>query len=291
MKPKSKTLIFAVCACLPVLILFFLFYLIPLVTTIVTSFSDWSQIRIQGFSGFNNYVRLFNDRIFYVSLKNNLSWLAIAVFVHIPFALLVAILLSEKPPAWELLRTAYFIPQIISSVAWATIFLSVFNPRYGLLNGILRMVRMEHLQRNWLFDARTAWPSIISTWLFFIGMYAMIVLAELISIPEEIIESARIDGANKIQVAFYIKLPMIRIPTSTILILTVSGGIKHFDSLYVMTNGAPNYRTETLALYLYQQYSYADFSYANTIGVFLLIFGITMVTLVRKVMRTNEKVH
>lgn len=293
MKRKSnyKNFRFAILAVVPVLVFYFAFYLIPMGMTIITSFFDWSQIKMGGFAGFDNYEKLFHDSVFWTSVKNILIWIAIAVFIHIPMSLLVALLLSAKMKGWKVLRTLYFIPQIISSVAWAAIFMSVYNPSYGLLNGILEAVGLEKVGRNWLFDPKTAWPAVICTWLFFIGMYSMIMLAELISIPDEILEAARIDGANRFQIARFIKVPLARLVIGTCMIMTVAGGIKCFDSLYIMTNGAPNYKTETLSLYLYQQYSYANFGYANTIGVFLLVLGIVIVSLVMKVFKTNEKIY
>lgn len=293
MKRKSnyKNFRFAILAVVPVLVFYFAFYLIPMGMTIITSFFDWSQIKMGGFAGFDNYEKLFHDSVFWTSVKNILIWIAIAVFIHIPMSLLVALLLSAKMKGWKVLRTLYFIPQIISSVAWAAIFMSVYNPSYGLLNGILETVGLEKVGRNWLFDPKTAWPAVICTWLFFIGMYSMIMLAELISIPDEILEAARIDGANRFQIARFIKVPLARLVIGTCMIMTVAGGIKCFDSLYIMTNGAPNYKTETLSLYLYQQYSYANFGYANTIGVFLLVLGIVIVSLVMKVLKTNEKIY
>lgn len=293
MKRKSnyKNIRFAILAVVPVLVFYFAFYLIPMGMTIITSFFDWSQIKMGGFAGFDNYEKLFHDSVFWTSVKNILIWIAIAVFIHIPMSLLVALLLSAKMKGWKVLRTLYFIPQIISSVAWAAIFMSVYNPSYGLLNGILEAVGLEKVGRNWLFDPKTAWPAVICTWLFFIGMYSMIMLAELISIPDEILEAARIDGANRFQIARFIKVPLARLVIGTCMIMTVAGGIKCFDSLYIMTNGAPNYKTETLSLYLYQQYSYANFGYANTIGVFLLVLGIVIVSLVMKVLKTNEKIY
>lgn len=293
MKRKSnyKNFRFAILAVVPVLVCYFAFYLIPMGMTIITSFFDWSQIKMGGFAGFDNYEKLFHDSVFWTSVKNILIWIAIAVFIHIPMSLLVALLLSAKMKGWKVLRTLYFIPQIISSVAWAAIFMSVYNPSYGLLNGILEAVGLEKVGRNWLFDPKTAWPAVICTWLFFIGMYSMIMLAELISIPDEILEAARIDGANRFQIARFIKVPLARLVIGTCMIMTVAGGIKCFDSLYIMTNGAPNYKTETLSLYLYQQYSYANFGYANTIGVFLLVLGIVIVSLVMKVLKTNEKIY
>lgn len=283
---KKHGRVFALCACTPVLVLFAVFFVFPLGVTIVTSTFRWDRMRIEDFVGISNYIRLFQDPVFVTSLKNILSWLFVAVFIHIPFALLIALILSTKMRGWKFLRTAYFIPQIISSVAWATIFISVYNPSYGLLNGVLSLFGVEG--QNWLYNPRTAWPAIICTWLFFIGMYSMIMLADLISIPEEIIEAARIDGANQLQIAGMVKVPLIRTVIGTCMVLTVSGGIKHFDSLYLMTNGAPNFRTETLSLYLYQQYTYADFSYANTIGVVLLVLGIMIVSVIRRVMREKE---
>lgn len=293
MKRKSnyKNFRFAILAVVPVLVFYFAFYLIPMGMTIITSFFDWSQIKMGGFAGFDNYEKLFHDSVFWTSVKNILIWIAIAVFIHIPMSLLVALLLSAKMKGWKVLRTLYFIPQIISSVAWAAIFMSVYNPSYGLMNGILEAVGLEKVGRNWLFDPKTAWPAVICTWLFFIGMYSMIMLAELISIPDEILEAARIDGANRFQIARFIKVPLARLVIGTCMIMTVAGGIKCFDSLYIMTNGAPNYKTETLSLYLYQQYSYANFGYANTIGVFLLVLGIVIVSLVMKVLKTNEKIY
>jgi len=285
---KYRGLTFALIACLPVVILYAIFYLVPLGVTVVTSFFKWDRILIEGFIGFENYQRLFSDPIFYRSLTNILIWIAVAVFIHIPMCLMVAMILSTKLRGWQVMRTLLFIPQIISGVAWATIFISVFNPSFGLLNGFLQLIGLENLQRNWLFDPITAWPSIIATWLFFIGLYTMIMLAELLSIPEEVYEAATVDGASGIQLALYIKLPLLRLVTGTCLILTISGGLRYFDGLYIMTNGAPNFRTQTLALYLFQQYTHAKFAYANAIGTVMLVLGIILILTVMKLTRSNE---
>ena len=286
---RRRGLIFALSSSMPAMLLYFTFYLIPLVTTFVTSFFRWDKILIGEFIGFQNYINLFTDNVFYISLKNIISWILVAVFIHIPFALMVALILSTRFRGWKVLRVIYFIPQIISSVAWAIIFISVFNPNYGLLNGLLKTLGLENQTCNWLFDPVWAWPSIICTWVFFIGMFTLIMLAEIISIPDEIFEAAEIDGANKIQQALYIKVPLIRQTTGTCLILTVSGGIKYFDGLYIMTNGAPNFRTETLSLYLYQQFTYVHFSYANTIGVMLLLLGIIIIRIIMRSFRMKEE--
>lgn len=285
---KKFGLRFSILACLPTAVLYTLFYLIPLVMMIFTSFFKWDKIHMEGFIGFQNYIKLFSDPIFFTSLKNIAVWVFLALAVHIPFALLVALILNTKMRGWKFYRAALFIPQIISGVAWATIFISVYNPSYGLVNGVLGALGLDNLARNWLFDPKTAWPAIICTWIFFVGMYSMILLGDLLSIPEDVIEAAMIDGANKRQIAMKVQLPLLRLSICTCMVLTASGGIKYFDGLYLMTNGAPNFKTETLALYLYQQYGYAHFSYANTIGVALLVFGVALVFIIRKVMRSDE---
>lgn len=285
---RRRGFIFALSASIPAMILYFLFYLIPLVATFVTSFFKWDKIKIGGFIWFQNYINLFTDKVFYISLKNIISWILVAAFIHIPFALMIALILSTRLRGWKVLRTVFFIPQVISGVAWAIIFVSVFNPSYGLLNGLLKGLGLENQMRNWLFDPTWAWPSIICTWVFFIGMFTMIMLAEIISIPNDVFESAEIDGASKMQQAFYLKIPLIRQIIGTCLILTVSGGIKYFDGLYIMTNGAPDFRTETLSLYLYQQFSYVHFAYANSIGIALLLLGIIMILTIMRSFRMKE---
>jgi raffinose/stachyose/melibiose transport system permease protein len=287
---RNKAVIFTVVACLPAAILFLVFYLIPVTSVLLTSFLKWDRVLVEGFAGLDNYKRLFGDPIILTSIKNSLSWMLVATFVHIPLAVITALILSTKFRGWKVLRTAYFLPQIISGTVWAVIYIAVFNPEFGLINGVLKMIGLENMQRNWLFDSSTAWPSILGTWLFLIGMFNLIIVAEILSIPGDIFESAEIDGANKIQQALYLKIPLLRNIIGTCLILTISGGLRYFEGLYIMTNGAPNYRTETLSLYLFQQYRLAHFAYANAIGILLIAFGAVLILIVTKVFRMKNEI-
>lgn len=286
---RRKALIFTIVACFPAAILFLIFYLIPFVSVFVTSFFKWDKILVEGFAGLDNYNKLINDPIIITCIKNNLSWTFIAAFVHIPLAVITALIISTKFKGWTVLRTAYFMPQIISGTVWAVVFVAVFNAQFGLINGLLDAVGLESWQRNWFFDSGTAWPSIISTWLFHIGLFNLIIVAEILSIPDDIFEAAKVDGANEIQMAFYLKIPLLRNVIGTCMILSISGGLRYFEGLLIMTNGAPNYRTESLALYLYQQYRLAHFAYANTIGMLLIVFGAVMIYAVSRVFRMRNE--
>ncbi len=288
MKSNRETRSFVTLALCPAFILFFLFYLLPMIGLFFTSFYKWDSILMGGFAGLANYSKMLRDDVFYTAARNNLSWSLIAICAHIPMALIVALILSRKMRGWKALRTIYFLPHVISVTAFAVIWTQVFNPSFGLVNTTLKAAGLGRFCRNWLFDAHWAWPAIISTWVFHIGFYAVVFLSEIISVPDEIYESAEIDGASPVQKAIFITVPMLRNLIGTCIILDVTGGLKYFEGLYIMTNGAPNFRTETLALYLYQQMQLIHNSYANTLGVALLVFGGLFVLLCAKVFRIGR---
>ncbi|MGE5581884.1 MAG: carbohydrate ABC transporter permease [Bacillota bacterium] len=283
---ETKTFIFF--ALLPAFLLFGLFYLIPMAGLFVSSFYQWDSIKMGAFIGNHNYLKMLRDSVFYIAVGNNLSWSLVAIFIHIPLALLVALLLSKKMRGWKVLRTVYFLPHVISVTAFAVIWTSVFNPSYGLVNAFLKAVGQGQLGRNWLYDSQWAWPVIISTWVFHIGLFAVVILSEIMSIPDELCEAAEIDGASGIKQSIFITIPMLRNILGTCVILDVTGGLRYFEGLYIMTNGAPNYHTETLALYLYQQLQLIHNSYANTLGVALLAFGAIFVAVCSKLFRLGR---
>lgn len=280
--------LFITLAMIPAIALFTVFYLLPMAGLFVTSLFRWDSIRIGEFIGLANYAKMFRDRVFYIALRNNLTWSLTCAFVHIPLALLVALLLSKKFRGWKILRTVYFFPHVISVTAFAVIWTSVYNPSFGLLNSLLRLMGLERFSRNWLYDPVWAWPAIILTWVFHVGLFATILLAEILSFPEEMYEAAQVDGASRFQQGLYITIPLLRDMLGTCIVLDIAGGLRYFEGLYIMTNGAPDYQTETLALYLYQQMQLIHNSYANTLGVALLGFGAILVLAVVKVFRVGR---
>ncbi len=288
MKTNQEQRRFIILALIPALVLFGTFYILPMLGLIATTFFDWNTIKMGGFIGLDNYLKMFHDKVFYISLQNNFSWSLVAMLVHIPLALMVALLLSKKVRGWKVLRTIYFLPHVISVTAFAVIWMNVFNPSFGLINSILKIMGFDSWCRNWLYDQTLAWPAILLTWVFHVGLYAVIILGEILSIPEELFESAEIDGASGMKQSFHITIPLMRNITGTCVILTVTGGLRYFEGLYIMTNGAPNYRTETLALYLYQKIQLIQYSYANTLGVALLVFGLLFVITAMKLFKLGK---
>lgn len=292
---NSAAIRFQIAAMTPAIIIFIMIYVISISVLIVTSFFEWEGIRIGGFVGFRNYIRMLTDPvespIFFRSLQNNVIWSICAVFIHLPLALLAALILNTKITGWKIFRTLFFIPHLISIAAFAIIFKQVFSPGVGILSGLLDILGFNQAAKiNWLFDPRWAWPAIISTWLFHIGFFTVIYLAEMTAIPKELYESADLDGVSPSQKSLRITLPLMRNVIGTTAILTVTGGLKYFEGIFLMTNGGPNYRTNTLSVYLYQKMSLLQNSYANALGVALLLIGIIVILVFSRIFSIGKDV-
>ncbi len=291
---RKDSRIFLIIALTPALILITVVLFVPIVTMIITSFVKWESIRnIEGFVGLQNYRHLFTDpldkQIMFKAIRNNLSWLAVEFFIHIPMSVLVAFILNNQIKGWKAFRVLLFIPHLISITVYAFIAKLFYNPMMGVLNALFTKLGFENLARiNWLFDTKYAWMAIILTWVFHIGYGSVLILSEMASIPIELYECADMEGARKYQQHWYITLPHLRRIIGTLAILSVSWGLRYFEGIFLMTNGAPNYETSTLALVIYHKLRLIKNSEANAIGVLLLFFGIVIVVIINKLFRLNK---
>ena len=222
------------------------------------SLFDWNGITSAGFVGFENYAKIFGDKVFWSSLRHNVIWALAACCIQVPLALLMALILSKKPRFWKFFRTVYFLPQVISGIAIATLWAAVFNSEFGLLNGILKAVGMGDKATNWLGNPKTAFVCVLVYGLFYIGYYMVILMAGISGIDETYYEAARIDGANAFQVDLHITIPLIRYSLATCMSLAAVFGLRTFEQVYLLTNGGPANRTSILVLYLYKQMNVND---------------------------------
>lgn len=274
---------------LPCLILFAIVYLAPLIIVFVTSFFDWKAGNKIAFVGFKNYVEMFsNDPRMRSALVNTGIWVLLQSTVHVLIGTTLAFMLSRKFRGWKALRTIYMIPNVISSAALGVIFLNVFNPKYGLLNSFISFITGGKFNKNWFSETNSVFLVTTSTWLLYTGLIVIIVLAGILSIPEDVIEAAKIDGASPMQIHLHVQLPMIRTVLGTSTILAATSMLKEFDLIYLTTNGGPGDMTINLPLYLYKT-SMIDnnYGYANTMGVFLIACGIVIVYAINRIFRMN----
>lgn len=267
---------------IPAIVLFVTFFIYPVSYVVITSFVKWDGVGAKEFVGLKNYKYLFTDDVFLKSIKNNVIWAFAGGFIQVPLATLVALILSKKPKGWKVMRTIFYFPNIISGLALAMMWLAIYNSEYGILNGILKLVGLGNLQKNWLGNMDTALPAMVIYWLFYIGYFMVIIMADISSIPETYYEAAEIDGASKIKQDLHITLPLIKGSICTCMTLSMIYGLRQFENVYLMTNGGPDNNTSVMVLYLFKEVSNMNYGLANAAGVILILVGSIFIITIKK---------
>ncbi|GCE14970.1 carbohydrate ABC transporter permease [Tengunoibacter tsumagoiensis] len=233
-----------------------------------------------------NFQQLWHDTQFWASLRTTCIYAVVAVLLQNGLALLLALCLDTvgSLPGVGVLRTIFLIPGLISGITVGYVWDYIYAPNGGLLNTMLTAVHLQAWTHDWLGDPHTALGSIIVAALWQSVAFSMVVyVAGIQSVPPELLESARVDGASYLQRVRQILLPLIA-PAFTInLVLGIIGSLKVFDIIFIMTNGGPAYATQTILIDVYQQaFTLFNFGYASATGLFsfLLILVISVIALV-----------
>lgn len=275
----------------PAVILFLLIYAVPLGMVFITSLFDYRLTSsAMTFIGLRHYIDLMGDPAFRQALSNTLIWIVIQCCLHVAIGTFVALLLYKKPRGWKFVRTAYMVPNIVSNAAIGMIFINIFNPQFGVLNSLLNKLGLEHLTHNWLMESGTAFPSVTIIWLLFAGYTTTLVLAQALSVDESVLEAARVDGANNLQIDFFIMLPLLKKIIGTTMVMAATYMLQMFDLIYITTNGGPGKTTTNLPLLLYGVYkSENNYGYSNAIGVVIVIIGVVAMTLINRAFKVNDE--
>ncbi|GGD78719.1 carbohydrate ABC transporter permease [Paenibacillus nasutitermitis] len=256
------------------------FFILPALFSLVLVFTDW-QFGSQSvnFIGVENITRLFKDPVFYISLKNTLIFLA-SVPISLMLAFIVAVVLNKSVYFKGLLRVLYFMPYITSGVATAFVWMLLFQPSQGPINGFLRSIGIEN-PPGWLATTTTSMFAIDIIWIWFmLGYFMIIYLAALQEVPAELQEAAKMDGAGTYKTIRHVMLPMVSPTTFMLLISGLIMTIKTFGIIQAITQGGPGNSTTILSLFVYKTaFSYYEMGYASTISwaLFLIIVLITAV--------------
>ena len=275
----------------PAVILFLLIYAVPLVMVFATSLCEYKLTsKSITFIGLQNYIDLFQDPAFHTAFTNTIIWILIHCILHVAMGCLIALLLYKKPRGWKFIRTAYMVPNIISNAAMGMIFVNIFNPQFGVVNSILKMVGLEELTHNWLMDTTTAFPSVTMVWFLFAGYTTTPILAQALSVDESVLEAARVDGATNFQIDIFIMLPLLKKIIGTTMVMAATYMLQMFDLIYITTNGGPGKTTTNLPLLLYGVFkSENNYGYANTIGVMIIVLGAIVMVTINKALKVNEE--
>lgn len=268
----------------PTIVLFLLIYALPLVMVFSNSLFDYrlfpNRFEFVGLSNFNQL--LVKDPSFIKSFTNTIWWILIHCTLHILIGTLLAFILYKKPFGWKFVRVTYMIPNIISQAAIAMIFLNIFNPQFGAVNSLLDLIGLGSLKHNWLFDNKTAFASVTMTWLLFAGYTTTLVLTQLLSTDETIVEAAQVDGATWMQIDMFIMYPMVKKMIGTTVVMASAYMLQLFSLIYITTNGGPGTTTMNLPLLLYQSMKAGNYGNASAIGVFIIILGFISYLLINK---------
>ncbi len=281
LKPKG-ILIFLLL--LPPILWYTLMVAVPIVTAVRNSLFNWSGGAKRVYVGLFNYQYLLKDAIFWQSLKNNLKITVITAIGQIGLAFILSSLLSSRLVRLKKMhRTVAYFPATISAVVVGYVWNFIFGYDTGLINSLLRAMGMGQMASAWLDHPETIIYVVCIPIIWqYIGYYMLIILAGISSIDQSIYEMAELDGANGVQRALKITLPLISRTLSVCVMLCISGNMKIFDHIYSLTNGGPGNSSMVMAIHAYRTtFVKSKFGYASAISVAILIISLTLILIVR----------
>ena len=288
---SNKLVIFAFL--LPALILFIGILIAPIIMSTYYSFFDWDGFTEKIFIGIKNYKELFtsNSIAFMKALGNSLLLAGISVAIQLPLALWFALKLGSGIKGERAFLSIYFMPVLISTVVIGQLWLKIYNPSYGLLNQMLRAVGLDSWTRTWLGDKNTALLScFIPTLWQYVGYHMLLMYAGVKSVPKELREAAMLDGATNSQVDKFIVIPYIKPILKVSVIFSVTGSLKSFDLIYVLTNGGPFHSTEVPStLMISMLFLRNRYGMGSTIAVLLIFLCFAFALLIGLVFKEDEE--
>ena len=263
----------------PGLLIYSVVVVYPMIYSSWLSLFRWDGVApTKVFVGFDNYVTLLTQNdVFWIALRNNAVWLVAALLLPTSIGLGLAILLNSKFRGSHIFRSIFYFPAVLSLAVVGLIWTWIYHPDLGLLNQALIAGGLKSLTRNWLSDPNIAlYPVIIAATWNAVGLPMLLFLAGLQTIPEELHEAAKVEGAGPIQRFLYVTFPLLRETTLVVLAITAINALKAYDIIYAMTNGGPANRTQLLSTWMYfLTYNYNQVGLGTAIAV--VLFSLTLI--------------
>ena len=275
----------------PALFIFSMFLIYPMVQSVYFSFFKWKGFGPPtDFIALENYYRILNDKNFLRALQNGLLIVFLSLVIQLPLALALALMVGRTLPGRAFFRIIFFLPYVLSEVITAVIWRALYHPdpHYGLINAIMVNLGLEPV--SWLADLDIVMPAIfvVLTWKYF-GFHMLLYMAGLQSIPTELEDAAKIDGATGFQIIWYIIIPLLRSTIRTSVYLSVLGSLQLFGLVWILTEGGPAGASEMMATYLYR-YGFIRFSlgYGSAVAVVMFVICITFSLLYQNVFKEQD---
>jgi raffinose/stachyose/melibiose transport system permease protein len=276
----------------PALVIYSLVVVYPMLYSAYLSFFRWDGVAPKKvFVGLQNYVVLLtHNEVFWVALKNNAIWLAAALLVPTSIGLGLALVLNSRFRGSHIFRSIFYFPAVLSLAVVGLIWTWIYHPDLGLANQLLDGLGLKFLKRNWLSDPQIAiYPVILAATWNAVGLPMLLFLAGLQTIPSEMQEAAKVEGAGPWQRFWYVTFPLLRETTLIVLAITSINALKAYDIVYAMTNGGPANRTQLLSTWMYfLTYNYNEVGLGTAIAV--VLFSLTLIFAIPYIRMMTRKV-
>ena len=294
-KRMSNRTLVLIAFLLPALAVYTIFLISPIAQTIYQSFFKWNGIASSPmvFNGLDNYSSLLQNKEFWRALKNAGLFALVGFGIQMPISFLLALFTTSKLKGVRFFKTAFFVPVVLPMTAIAIMWNFIFYPAGGLLNGILEglgIVASGGQFPDWLgIKLAPIIIPLVNTWVF-VGLNMIIFAAGIVSIPSDIYEAAAIDGATGIKQVRHITIPLLKDTFKIYSVLCITGCLKVFEIVFMMTGGGPNGASDVPATLLY----YAAFrhqkpSLAMAISVAVLVLALVSSLLLNKLLQTDRQ--
>lgn len=283
---------FILCFLLPPLAVYGIFYLLPFAQAFFYSLFDWSGYsRQMTFVGLANFKKALQDEIVWKALGNNFFFLFWSTFVTFALSFFFAVCFTRlKVKGSGFYRIVYFFPNTLSIVVVGVLWMFIYNPSFGLLNGVLEFLGLSGLIQDWLGDKSVVMAALVApqSWMY-IGFYMVLFISAIQSVPEDYYEAATLDGAGQWRQLVHVTVPLIWGTFRTALVhFVVNAFEKTFALVRVVTAGGPNHASEVMTTYLYDQaFKYGSYGYGSAIGVILFVVIAVVSLLVMKLTKRD----
>ena len=272
----------------PFFLLFAVFVLFPIIVNVVLSFFNFNLRSLQ-FVGLKNYIQIFKDYLFAAAMKNTVIYAFWTVSITMLLSFLLALMLNRSTRVMHLARGVFFIPNVVSMVAVATVWQFMYNPYFGIFNVLLKTFGLS--TQTWLLDTHLAMSCIVVMTIWKSAGYNMVLfLAGLQGVPQELYESAAIDGARGFQQAWHITLPSIAPVTFFVFVTNCIASFSVFDQVQVLTRGGPMNATTTIVHQIYNR-AFSEFrlGYAAAMAIVLAAIIFVLMWLSFRMVHKNAK--
>ncbi|MDC7288336.1 sugar ABC transporter permease [Blautia schinkii] len=281
----------------PAVVLYLCFEVIPVVMSIFFSFNDWPGIQAVPlkFVGLENYRNLFQNAVFLKSLQNVFIYVIVSVLLQVPLGFGLGLFIHHFKRGQRFFKAAFFIPMILSVTAVALLWNFIYFPtEKGILNSLLIKIGLQSFTQQWLVNPKTSLLCliIVSTWTS-VGYYMIICLAGLTSVPESVMEAGQLDGATGWKKIRYLYIPMLWDPIKMSTIMVITGVLKIFDTVYILTpTGGTNNSTVVPALLMYNEaYRYGHYGTGSAIATVIFLLSALVSVFSLKLMNKRESIE